>query len=242
VVGVVTLTGAGFRISFVVTQLAASTAGLFQPVLDVLPAGTADLRGLTLFFTLLFIALVCVAMGTGLPTTALYIVLAAIAAPAVVQLGVPPLAAHLFIMYYGVLADLTPPVCVAAYAAAGIAGANPFRTGNTAFRLGMAKATVPFVFAYSPVMLIVLPGFEWGDFIVTVGSCLIGVLLLGIGLTGYAFTHMGLISQVVLTLSALLMIAPNIPATLTGVAVAAPVLALNWLRARQVAAPAGQTG
>lgn len=233
VVGVVTLTGAGFRISFVVTQAAAGTAALFQPVLELLPGvgGAAGLHGLTLFLTLLFVALVCVAMGTGIPTTALYIVLAAIAAPAVVQLGVPPLAAHLFILYYGVLADLTPPVCVAAYAAAGLAGANPFRTGNTAFRLGMAKATVPFVFAYAPSMLIMVEGFTWGDFLFTTGTCALGVLVMGIGLTGYAFTHMGRFSQVALVVAALMMISPNGPLTFAGMALAVPPLLWNRLRA-----------
>jgi len=160
----------------------------------------------------------------------------AIAAPAVQQLGVPPLAAHFFILYYGILADLTPPVCVAAYAAAGIAGSKPFRTGITAFRLGLAKATVPFVFAYSPAMLIMVDGFTWGDFLFTTISCAIGVLVLGIGMTGYAFTHMGLASQTILVISALLMISPNVPMTLAGVVLALPVLALNW-RASKRAAP-----
>lgn len=233
VVGVVTLTGAGFRIGFIVTQAAGQTAALFQPVLDVLPAGWGSLQGLTLFLTLVFVALVCIAMGCGIPTTALYIVLAAIAAPAVVQLGVPPLAAHLFILYYGILADLTPPVCVAAYAAAGIAGSNPFRTGLTAFRLGAAKATVPFVFAYAPVMLIMVPDFSLGAFLFVTLTCALGVLVLGVGLTGYAFTHMGLASQLGLVLAALLMISPSGPLTAVGVAIAAPILAFNWMRSRR---------
>jgi TRAP transporter 4TM/12TM fusion protein len=216
VVGVVTLTGAGFRIGFIVTQAAAQTAQVFQPLIDILPAGWASMQGLTLFLTLVFVALICIVMGCGIPTTALYIVLAAIAAPAVVQLGVPPLAAHLFILYYGILADLTPPVCVAAYAAAGIAGSNPFRTGITAFRLGAAKATVPFVFAYAPVMLIMVPDFTLGAFLFVTVTCAIGVLMLGIGLTGYAFTHMGLASQIGLVLAALLMISPSGPLTAVG--------------------------
>lgn len=238
VVGVVTLTGAGFRISFIVTQAAAQTAEMFRPIVEALPAGMGSMQGLTLFMTLVFIALVCIAMGCGIPTTALYIVLAAIAAPAVQQLGVPPLAAHLFILYYGILADLTPPVCVAAYAAAGIAGSNPFRTGLTAFRLGMAKATVPFVFAYAPVMLIMVDDFTWGAFLFTTITCAIGVLCLGIGMTGYCFTHMGIVSQVVLVFSSLLMISPSVMMTAVGAAIAAPVLALNWVRARAAPAPA----
>ena len=233
VVGVVTLTGAGFRIGFIVTQAAAQTAEMFRPVVELLPTGFGSMEGLTLFVTLVFVALVCIAMGAGIPTTALYIVLAAIAAPAVQQLGVPPIAAHLFILYYGILADLTPPVCVSAYAAAGIAGSNPFRTGLTAFRLGMAKATVPFVFAYAPVMLIVVPDFTWGAFIFTVGTCAVGVLILGIGMTGYAFTHMGLASQAVLVIASLLMISPSIPMTSLGAVLAAPVLLLNFTKARR---------
>lgn len=238
VVGVVTLTGAGFRVSFIVTQAAVQTAELFRPIVEALPAGIGSMQGVTLFITLVFIALICIAMGAGIPTTALYIVLAAIAAPAVQQLGVPPLAAHLFILYYGILADLTPPVCVAAYAAAGIAGANPFRTGLTAFRLGMAKATVPFVFAYAPVMLIMVPDFTWGAFLFTTITCAIGVLLLGIGMTGYAFTHMGVVSQGVLVLASLLMISPSVVMTGAGAVLAAPVLGVNWLRARARPAPA----
>ena len=228
VVGVVTLTGAGFRISFMVTQAAAQTAEFFRPLVEILPTSMASMQGLTLFLTLVFVALICIVMGCGIPTTALYIVLAAIAAPAVQQLGVPPLAAHLFILYYGILADLTPPVCVAAYAAAGIAGSHPFRTGLTAFRLGLAKATVPFVFAYSPVMLIMVDGFTWGAFLVTTISCAIGVLVLGIGMTGYAFTHMGFGAQAMLVVSAILMISPNVPMTLTGAALALPIFLMNW--------------
>jgi TRAP transporter 4TM/12TM fusion protein len=238
VVGVVTLTGAGFRVSFIVTQAAVQTAEFFRPVVEMLPAGIGSMQGLTLFITLVFIALICIAMGAGIPTTALYIVLAAIAAPAVQQLGVPPLAAHLFILYYGILADLTPPVCVAAYAAAGIAGSNPFRTGLTAFRLGMAKATVPFVFAYAPVMLIMVPDFTLSAFLFTTITCAIGVLFLGIGMTGYAFTHMGLVSQGVLVIASLLMISPSVVMTAAGAVIAAPVLLANWLRARAQPAPA----
>jgi len=235
VVGVVTLTGAGFRISFIVTQAAANAAQSLGWIFDVLPASFGSVQGLTLFLTLLFIALICIVMGCGIPTTALYIVLAAIAAPAVVQLGVQPIAAHLFILYYGILADLTPPVCVAAYAAAGIAGSNPFRTGLTAFRLGTAKATVPFVFAYAPSMLIMVDGFSLGDFLFVTITCALGVLVLGIGLTGYAFTHMGVASQIGLVLAALMTISPSGPLTLVGALLAAPILGLNWMASRRVA-------
>ncbi|WP_291295564.1 TRAP transporter permease [Elioraea sp.] len=231
VVGVITLTGAAFRLSFVVTQAAGNLASSIHPIFAILPFELASLQGITLFLTLLFVALTCIAMGAGIPTTALYIVLAAIAAPAVEQLGVPPIAAHLFIFYYGLLADLTPPVCVAAYAAAGIAGANPFKTGLTAFRLGSAKALVPFVFAYSPAMLIVAPGFTITEFLLVTVSCAVGVCALGVALTGYAFAPMGWLSRAPLLAASLLMIAPGLTPTLIGAAIVFPVLLVNWLGA-----------
>lgn len=232
VVGVITLTGAPFRLSFMVTQAAGNLAATIHPFFALLPVELASLNGITLFLTLLFVALTCIAMGAGIPTTALYIVLAAIAAPAVEQLGVPPIAAHLFIFYYGLLADLTPPVCVAAYAAAGIAGANPFRTGLTAFRLGSAKALVPFVFAYSPAMLIVAPGFTVGDFLLVTLSCALGVCALGVALTGYAFAPMGWLARAPLLAASLLMISPGLTPTLLGAPIVVPILTVNYLSAR----------
>ena len=78
-------------------------------------------------------------------------------------LGVAPIVAHFFVFYYGVLADITPPVALAAYAASGMAGSDPFKTGNTAFRLGMGKALVPFVFVFAPSLLLMAPGFSWQE-------------------------------------------------------------------------------
>lgn len=232
VVGVITLTGAGFRISFMVTNAAAQAGAALMPVLDLLPFTLTDAAGLRLFFTMLFVALASIVLGTGLPTTALYIVLAAITAPTLVQLGIAPIAAHLFIFYYGILADLTPPVCVAAYAAAGIAGANPFKTGITAFRLGLAKATVPFVFSYGPSMLLIVPGFTWGDFLFTSITCAAGVCVLGIGLTGFFLAEIARPFRVLLVLAGILAMAPSVTATLVGAAIAVPLLGLNALAAR----------
>jgi TRAP-type uncharacterized transport system fused permease subunit len=112
-------------------------------------------------FGLLFTAIACIIMGSGVPTTPTYIILASIVAPALAQLGVPQLATHFFVFYYGVLADVTPPVALAAFAAAGIARSEPMRTGMTAFRLSMGKALVPFAFVYTPALLFV--NFTWGQ-------------------------------------------------------------------------------
>lgn len=230
VVGIITLTGVTFRLGFMVTQGALSTAEFFYNSVAFLPFELFTIDSATLFISLVFIALACVLMGAGLPTTALYIMLSAIATPALGNLGVPALAAHLFVLYYGVLADITPPVCVSAYAAGGIAGANPFRTGLTAFKLGNAKVMVPMVFAYSPAMLIVLDDyFSWGEFIHTTGTCIIGIIMLGAALTGYLLRPMGIIARWLLAIAAIMMVAPDIQANLWALVVAAPVLLAQFL-------------
>ncbi len=238
-VGVITLSGVGFKVSFAVTQQAAQLAEDLEPIVAALSFGTILAADLTRFLTLLFIAVACVIMGCGIPTTALYIVLAAVAAPALVLLGIPPLAAHLFVLYYGVLADLTPPVCVAAYAAAGIAGADAFRTGLTAFRLGNAKALVPFVFVYAPSMLLVLPGFSWTELVLTLATCVAGILLLGVALTGYLFAPLGPLARLVAALAALSMIAPSPSASLLGLALGLPVVVTSLARRATAPSPHG---
>ena len=128
-------------------------------------------------------AVVCVLMGCGIPTTANYIIMVTVAAPTLVLLGVQPLVAHFFVFYYGVLADITPPVALAAYAAAGMAGSDPFKTGNTAFRLGLGKALVPFVFVFAPSMLLVTAGFTWQEFALAFGGCVLGITFLSAALS-----------------------------------------------------------
>ena len=113
-----------------------------------------------------------------------------VAAPTLVQLGVEPLVAHFFVFYYGVLADITPPVALAAYAAAGMAGSEPFKTGTMAFRLGLAKVLVPFVFVFSPSLLLVAKGFTWFDFSVTFVGCVIGIVALSAALSRYFLVEM----------------------------------------------------
>ncbi len=240
VVGVITLTGVTFRLGFMVTQSALNTAEVFHAFFAFLPFELFTIENATLFISLVYIAMACVLMGAGLPTTALYIMLSAIAAPALGNLGVPALAAHLFVLYYGVLADITPPVCTSAYAAGGIAGANPFRTGLTAFKLGNAKVMVPMVFVYSPAMLLVLDDyFTWGEFVHTTGTCILGIVMLGSALVGYMFRPMGVPARLLLGVAAILMVAPDWQANVWAVALAAPVLlaqVVGWQRERAAAA------
>ena len=221
VIGVVTLTGVGFKISYIITGAAQAMAG---GLTLVIPDYLASPQGLTLLCALVMTGAVCILMGCGIPTTANYIIMVTVAAPTLVQLGVEPLVAHFFVFYYGVLADITPPVALAAYAAAGMAGSDPFKTGNTAFRLGMAKALVPFVFVFSPSLLLVAKGFTWYDFGVTFVGCILGITFLAAALSKYLLVEMKAWEQYVCTLAAILMIAPGLAPTLAGIAMVIPVL------------------
>lgn len=183
VLGITTLTGMGFKFSAWVLDLSGVAA---QALMSVDFTGWLQLNQVTILFGLFFTACACIIMGSGVPTTPTYIILAAIVAPALAQLGVPQLATHFFVFYFGVLADVTPPVALAAFAAAGIARSEPMRTGTTAFRLSMGKALVPFAFVYTPALLMV--NFTWSAFLVASVSAIVAVMGLGAAYTGH-FGH-----------------------------------------------------
>ncbi len=221
VVGVVTLTGVGFRLGYIVVQTA-NDIGTFLST--IWPLAYISVTEWALFCSLILVACACIIMGAGIPTTATYIILVAVAGPALAQLQVQPLVAHFFVFYYGVLADITPPVALAAYAAAGIAGANPFRTGNTAFRLGIAKALVPFIFVYSPALLLVADGFTWVAFIVTLSGALLGISCLGIAFSGFLLAPLRRWQRWWFALVSFFFIAPEIYTMLIGFALILPII------------------
>lgn len=219
VIGIVTLTGVGFKIAFMVTSLAQQWATSFHGMLSVLPFELFTIQTLTLLFTLVMTAVVCVLMGCGVPTTANYIIMVAVAAPVLGMMNVEPLVAHFFVFYFGVLADVTPPVALAAYAGAGIAGANGFKAGNTAFRLSMGKALVPFVFVFSPSLLIVTQDFTLPDFLLAFTGAVLGIVALSAAITNWLLGPLLLIERLLLPIAALLLIAPEIVSTLIGAAI-----------------------
>lgn len=227
VIGVVTLTGVGFKVSFIVIGASQAIAGA---VASVLPDFLANVQTLTLIAALAMTGLVCILMGCGIPTTANYIIMVSVAAPTLVQLGVQPLAAHMFVFYFGILADLTPPVALAAYAAAGMAGSDPFKTGNTAFRLGISKLLVPFVFIFSPSLLLVLKGFTWGDFFITLLGASVGLVLLSAAFSAYFLTNMRRWERWTFGLAALLFIAPGWESGAAGLLLAMPAVIAQFLR------------
>ncbi|MGR3460819.1 MAG: TRAP transporter permease [Roseovarius sp.] len=225
VVGVVTLTGVGFRMGYVVVQ---SATDIGNAIGAIWPLSLFTVGQWTLFFSLVLIAVACIIMGAGIPTTATYIILVAVAAPALGLLNIEPIVAHFFVFYYGVLADITPPVALAAYAAAGIAGANPFTTGNTAFRLGIAKALVPFVFVYSPALLIITDGFTWASFAVTLAGAMIGIAGLGAAFSGFFLTRMTRLERCWVGLVSLLFIAPGLTTMALGALLWSPIVILQF--------------
>lgn len=157
IIGVVTLTGLGLKMANFITYLA----------------------GGNLFLTLIYSVFACIILGMGLPTTATYIVMAAMTAPAILTLsqsaglGIPIIAVHLFVFYYGIVADDTPPVGLCAYAAAGIAGSDPIKTGWKSFRLDLAAFTLPFMFIYNPKLLMI--DTNWRELCYIIPICIIGM-------------------------------------------------------------------
>ncbi len=225
VIGVVNSTGLGFRLGFMVTNSAQTIAENVNSLISWIPLVHFALPDLTLFVSLVLIAVTCILMGAGLPTTALYIMLATVAQPALAGLGIPPLASHLFVLYYGVISEITPPVCTSAYAAAAIAGANPFKTGVSAFSFGIGKLLVPMVFVYSPAMLIVLDDyFTWSAFLESSITCALGVAMMATAVSGYFLAHMPKSMRWLMGVAALFMVAPSISSDLYAFVFALPVL------------------
>ncbi len=204
IVGVTTLTGLGLKFTSLTVALAHGN----------------------LFLALFFTMVACTILGTGLPTTATYIVLATMAAPALTQLGVPILAAHLFVLYFGVVADLTPPAALAAYAGAGIAGSNPLKTGLTAVKLAIAGFVVPFVFAYSPSLLLI--DTTVFQVILITGSSILGVFALAAAVLGYLNQKTTFLERVILLASSFGLLIPGWESDIIGIILLGIVLFMQF--------------
>ena len=163
-----------------------------------------DISGGNLVLTLVMAMVACLVLGMGLPTTANYIVCSTIIAPALIGMKVLPLSAHLFVFYFGIMADLTPPVCLAAFTGAGIAGASPAKTGMTATRIALASYLLPYCFVYNPMLL--LQNVEIVDLTVLVVSALFGVITLAGSFEGWFFRDLKTYERVVFGILALLSI------------------------------------
>ncbi len=207
IVGVVTLTGLGLRIAEVIVTLAQGKLLL------------------TLFFTMV----ASIILGMGLPTTAKYIVLATMAVPALIRLEVNLMAAHLFILYFGVVADITPPVALAAYAGAGIAGANSMKTGFQAVKLALAAFIVPYIFAIDSNLIMVKSVSAGGvvEFLPLLNAlpvaltAVIGILCLAAAVEGYLIKKTNIIERILLGVAALMLLKPGLASDAFGIVVLA---------------------
>lgn len=234
VVGVINTTGVGFRIGFMVTQGAGALGADLHNLLSFGGWELVSVQDLTLFISLVFIAIACILMGAGIPTTALYIMLVSVAQPALEQLGIPPIASHMFVLYYGVVAEITPPVCTSAYAAAAIANSNPFRTGIAAFTLGLGKVAAPMAFVYAPVLLFVSPtGFDLWTFTYSAASCIAGVICLSAAVVGYLWAPMGAFYRALMAIAGVIFIGPSLQTDLLAMLVAAPALISQIVKRNQ---------
>ena len=209
IIGVVTKTGAGLKLASALLSLA---DGAMLP---------------TMFFTMITALL----LGMGVPTTANYVITSTIAAPALVQLGVPVLAAHMFVFYFGIIADVTPPVALAAYAGSAISGGNPLKTGVNASKLAIAAFIIPYIFVLSPVLLMIdATPLNLAYSLVT---AIIGMVALSSSLIGYLIADMRWAERAALFAAGLLMIIPEVTTDVVGLVVLAICVFLQRKRKRE---------
>jgi TRAP transporter 4TM/12TM fusion protein len=208
IVGVVTLTGLGLKVAGIIVSLAAGR----------------------LFLTVVYSALAVWLLGLAVPVTASYIIAAVMVAPALVKSGVPEVAAHMFIFYYAVLSEVSPPTALSPFAAAALTGANPFQTMMLTWKYTLPAFLVPFVFTLSPEGMGVLLQASWRDILVTSSTAAIGVGALAAGFGGWIRSPATPIERVLLVIGGLLLFYASIWADLAGFAVTALVLFLHLMR------------
>ncbi len=225
-VGVAVACGMAGLISGVVTMTA-----LGQLLINTLVPVAENSMFLALFLTMIC----CIVLGMGVPTTANYVIMATITAPILIKMGLPVLAAHMFVFYFGIVADITPPVALAAYAGSAIAKSNPMKTGVTATRLAITAFIVPYIFAYSPEMLLI--DANWYDVVLIVITALIGIFAVSAGMEGYMFAKCPWWQRLMLLGGGLLCIIPGIATDLAGVALLAIVIVLQKLTEKKNLTP-----
>lgn len=213
---------------------ACATAGIIAGTVTTtglggkLAGGILDLAMGNFFLVLLFTALACLILGMGLPTTANYVVTATVAAPILVEFGVPLIAAHMFVFYFGIIADITPPVCLAAYAGAGLAGANPMRTGITAFKIAIAAFIVPFMFVIQPELL--LQDVTFSGFTPSIVTAVLGMGAIAAGLIGYRQAGDPAFERLLLVAGGVLLVFPNVIVSLIGAGIVILSLGIGYTR------------
>jgi TRAP transporter 4TM/12TM fusion protein len=209
IVGVVTKTGLGLKLA----------------------NGLVDLADEKLFLTLLFTMITAIILGMGSPTTANYVITSTIAAPAIILLGVPELAAHLFVFYFGIIADITPPVALAAFAAAGVSGGEPIRTGLNSAKLAIAAFIIPYMFVYNPALLMIdttIPHLLWVIF-----TAISGMIAIGAGMIGYWYRKLMIPERLLSIAGGLMLIYPEGMTDMIGLGIFVLMIVLQFVFKRE---------
>lgn len=209
IVGVVTLTGFGVKLANAIVTIGAGN----------------------LLFSLILTMIACIILGMGLPSIPTYIITATMAAPALGQLGVEPLVAHLFVFYFGLFANITPPVALASFAAAGLSGADPVKTGFQSMRLSLAGYIIPFIFVFNPAML--LQDVTAGQAILVAITGTVGVLLLSVAVEGHFMVNVNVVVRVLFAAAALTMMAPDVITDAIGLGIAIVAIAIQCVTAKK---------
>lgn len=207
---------------------------------SIMTSAIASIGAGSLFLTLFFTMIASMILGMGLPSIPAYIITATMAAPALAEFGIPILVAHMFVFYFGIFANVTPPVALAAFAGAGVSGGDPMRTGFQALKLSVAGFLIPFIFVYEPAMLLVdveglatnareYPLASAIDVIMVVASTLIGLIAIAAALEGWFMKRINWVMRILLIGSAVLLIVPETWSDIAGVATAIVLLGLNYM-------------
>ena len=217
--------------------IAGSIAGVITMtgLANVLINGIVALAGSRVIIALVLTMLCCIVLGMGVPTTANYCIMAATCAPILVRMGVPTIAAHFFVFYFGIVADITPPVALAAYAGAAIAQANPMRTALNATKLAIAAFIVPYILALNPVMVLVDVTGPM-QIILIVLTSLIGIFGVSSGLAGYLMNFMNWPQRILAIIGGLLLIDPSVTTDIIGIVLVALVFAWQMAGSKKPAA------
>ena len=222
----------------ITVAVACSMAGIIAGCITVtglaskLITAIVALSGNTLIIGLFLTMLCCIILGMGVPTTANYCIMAATCAPILAKLGVPDVAAHFFVFYFGIVADITPPVALAAYAGSAIAKSNPMKTGINATKLAIAAFIVPYVFAYSPEMLFVNVE-SWVDVVTICLSAMLGIYGVAAGLNGFVKRQLNWLLRALMIVGGLTLIIPGWQTDLVGLVLVGGITAYEFIKSKQ---------
>ena len=224
---IITTTGIGSELASSIVNLSSKITNLISSIfyithLDILFSIEKIVPEITKIIGMFLTMITCIILGMGVPTTANYVIMATTCAPILIKLGLHPFAAHMFVFYFGIVADITPPVALAAYAGSAIANASPIKTAINATLLAIAAFIVPYVFGLNPAMLFINTNAI--QVILIIITSLIGIFGISAGIRGYAFRSMSIIERILIIIGGLFLISPGIKTDIAGLVAVAIIV------------------